>query len=130
MSSGEILHRFDDGTPALQRICYGKGAFYLFGFSLGYSLHDLRPEPLCNLLGGILASCQIAPYPYADGKKGIFEKHTQSEYYNITYLFNNSNEPLRVDEHHVVAMGGFLQADGDGWILPAQNMGYLVKKRD
>ena len=130
VSSGEILHRFDDGTPALQRICYGKGAFYLFGFSLGYSLHDLRPEPLCNLLGGILASCQIAPYPYADGKKGIFEKHTQSEHYNITYLFNNSNESLRVDEHHVVAMGGFLQEDGDGWILPAQNMGYLVKKRD
>ncbi len=126
VKDGQTLLAFDDGAPALQKITFGKGTFYLFGFSLGYSLHDARPASLCDLLRGILGSCRIAAYRYADGSKGIFEKHTRSDNYKIVYLFNNSNEHLRIDDH-AVAVGGFLQKDGDGWALPPQSMGYFVQ---
>ena len=125
--NGEVLLAFDDGVPALQKLTFGEGKFYIFGFSLGYSLHNLRPEPLCNLLRGILESRRISVYKYADGRRGIFEKHTQSDSYKTVYLFNNSENDLHIDEDHFALAGGFMQKDGNGWVLPPKSMGYLVR---
>lgn len=38
VENASVLASFDDGTPAIQRVEYGKGRIYISGASIGYAL--------------------------------------------------------------------------------------------
>lgn len=94
---GEILATFDDGTPALRKIDYGKGTFYLLGFSLGYGYYSDGGEIWKDIIGDILTRAGIESYRYADVMGGLYEKRLVNGDEQMIILQNATDEVKKVD---------------------------------
>jgi hypothetical protein len=127
IDGAETLVSLSDGTPALQKITYGKGAFYLSGISLGFSYQKTRSLLWEKLVDGLLTSIGISKYDYADNANGLYEKRLLCEDKEIIFLFNTSTQkktiPLR---------GKILYCGVDGTIknnllsLPPLGIAYVI----
>ena len=79
---------FDDGKPALFKIGYGKGLFYLSGFSLGYGYYSDKNELYGKVVEDILIKTGVCKYAYADVKNGLYEKRLQIGDKEMIFLLN------------------------------------------
>ena len=124
---GETLLRFSDETPALQRVRYGKGSIYLFGFSPAYSYMETGDEAWKQLIGGILEEANVQKFPLADCENGVYEKHMENGDKTIVFLFNNSQEKKTFTvEISPIAVGANGKQCGNILTVPAMDVGYFV----
>ena len=130
MQNAEILAHYDDNKPALFKIKYGKGTFYLSGFSLGYGYYSNKNELYNKIVEDILATTDVCKYAYADAQNGLYEKRLQLHKGEMIFLFNAT------DEDKVVAMkekgrlmsdcGTFV--DGNLTIPPITSVYFITEK--
>ena len=127
IDGAETLAKLSDGTPALQKITYGKGAFYLSGISLGFSYQKTRSLLWEKLVDGLLTTIGISKYDYADNANGLYEKRLLCEDKEIVFLFNTSTQ-----EKTVPLRGKILYCGVDGTIknnilsLPPLGIAYVI----
>ena len=97
---GEVLATFDDGTPALRKIEYGKGKFYFFGFSVGYGYYMDGAEIWTDIIGDILNETGIDGYKYSDVMGGLYEKRLVNGDKQMIILQNATDEvkTVRIEE--------------------------------
>ncbi|MBQ9714499.1 MAG: beta-galactosidase [Clostridia bacterium] len=122
----QTIWSFADGTPALQKIAYGRGLVYLFGFSIGYSYHATGANALLAFVKSVLDGCGVSPYAYADVFNGVYERRLQKDDKEIVFLFNASNQAknLRVAENIEKLVGG--ERIENGISVPAQEIAYFI----
>lgn len=128
VQNATTLLSFQDGTPALQSVKYGKGALYLFGFSIGYSYYKNEYAELEKLLYSLLNESNVVPLTYANREK-VFEKRLTSSKGEIVVLFNNTMEEQKIPlQNGVVScyIDGKVQ-DGT-LLLPPQGITYFIEK--
>jgi beta-galactosidase GanA len=97
VQNAEVLARFDDGKPAMFKIEYGKGAFYLSGFGLGYGYCADKNELYSQVVEDILANTDVCKYVYADVQSGLYEKRLQINKGELVFLFNATEEDKVVE---------------------------------
>ena len=100
---GEVLATFDDGTPALRKIEYGKGRFYFFGFSVGYGYYMDGAEIWTEIVADILNEAGIDGYQYSDVMGGLYEKRLINGDKQMIILQNATDEvkTVRIQEEIV-----------------------------
>ena len=97
VENADVLMTFDDGTPALQRVSYGKGQIYLFGFSIGYMNFDENNSVTDEFIEKLLGEADIKKYKYSDLANGIYERRMVcADGRELVFLFNTDDEPKSV----------------------------------
>jgi hypothetical protein len=79
------------------KIEYGKGAFYLSGFGLGYGYRADRNELYSQVVEDILSKTDVRKYAYADVQNGLYEKRLQISKGELVFLFNATEEDKVVE---------------------------------
>jgi len=129
VENAEVIMEFQDGTPAVQMITYGKGKLYLFGAPMGYSYYHDEAEMWEQILADILPVNEVMPYQFGDAKSGIYERRLVSGESEILFIFNNSDEEKQIPlEKEPAAFGGFGLWNEGVWTIPSYSMGYVVLK--
>lgn len=130
VENAETLLSFKNGAPALQKVSYGKGAVYLFGFSVGYSYYITGAKTWLNMVDKILKEAGACKYEYANALGGVYEKRLEKEDSEAVFLFNNSEEEKSFAfEKTVLSYGGDgCLADGK-YTLSSGSMGYVILKK-
>ena len=105
---GEVLAYFDDGTPAMRKVDYGKGSFYLLGFSLAYGYYADGAEIWTDMINDVLQHANVSTYAYADVKGSLYEKRLVSGDSQMIILQNASDTEKTVSIREEI-----LQVTGD-----------------
>ena len=127
VEEGETLLQFADGSPALQKVNYGKGSIYLFGCSPAYSYYETGDEAWKSFIESILESVGVEKFPYADFENGVYEKRMQNGRYEILFLFNNTQEKKTFTlEKAPIAAGAKGKLQGNFLFVPAMDVAYVV----
>ena len=110
VQNAEKLLSFDNGMGALHKIPVGKGAFYLFGFSLGYTYYETKDGCWRGFMNGVLNGVGVKPYAYADVEKGLYERRLQNGDKEILFLFNctENEKTVALQERAFDCQGGVL----------------------
>ncbi|MBQ2769477.1 MAG: beta-galactosidase [Clostridia bacterium] len=126
----EVLARFDDEKPALQKFVYGKGAVYLFGFSVGYAYYHDGGEIWHRTIADIVDEVGVSKYSYADVKNSLYEKRLEKENEQIVFLFNASKETKTVClKEKIVKVGGAGKWQGNELTLAPETTAYAVVEK-
>lgn len=106
---------------------YGKGEFYLCGFSVGYSYLKTNDEFWLRFTGRIFEKAKITKNEYSDGEK-IYEKTLVCDGKEIIFLLNNTAESKTFDiKGNILRCGADMKRDGKKFILPEKSIGYVIK---
>ena len=130
IEGAEVIARFDDGIPAIQRVKYGKGEFYLLGFSLGYTYYTSNNSRLSDFVSGILSDKGIERSEYSDVKAGLYVKGLENADDEILFIFNCTGEkrsftlPVGAEK-----LGGDGEITDGVYTLCDREMGYVKYKR-
>ncbi len=124
VEGGEVLARFDDGTPAIQRVGYGKGYIYILGFPLGYSAHDARAEGLRSILCEMMTQGGVKPTAHSDVSAGLYVKELNECGDKILFLFNCTGEDRTVPVTGATHLGGDGEITERDITLKNGEMGY------
>ena len=130
IEGAEVIARFDDGIPAIQRVKYGKGEFYLLGFSLGYTYYTSNNSRLSDFVSGILSDKGIERSEYSDVKAGLYVKRLENADDEILFIFNCTGEkrsftlPVGAEK-----LGGDGEITDGVYTLCDREMGYVKYKR-
>ena len=129
VDGAETLASLSDGTPALQKILYGKGAFYLGGISIGFSYQKKRSTLWETLVDSLLSTIGVTKYDYADHANGLHEKRLLCENKEIIFLFNTSEREKRVSlREEILYCGADGKLDGKRLSLPPLSVAYVITK--
>lgn len=129
VDDADTLLSFNDNTPALQCVKYGKGKLYLFGFSIGYSYHQSGDKVWEKMIDDILSSVGVEKYAYADFENGIYEKRLVKDDTEVVFIFNNSeSEKKIVLDGSVEAFGASATVEGNVMTVPSNQTGYAIVK--
>ena len=127
VENAEVLAHFDDGKPALFKLAYGKGAFYLSGFSLGYGYCADKSELCRQVVEDILAKTDVCKYAYADTENGLYEKRLQISNGEMVFLFNATEEDKVIEMKEQGRLLGDYGTFADGKLtIPPKSTVYFV----
>ncbi len=127
VTNGETILNFADNTPAVQRVRYGKGSLYLFGFSVGYSYHETGDQVWEKQIENILSTAGVEKYAYADFENGIYEKRMVNGGKEILFISNYSGDEKHIQlDSDAVAYGGFVTVNNSVMTVPPNSIGYAV----
>jgi beta-galactosidase GanA len=130
VENAEVLVRFADGAPAVQKVRVGKGKLYLCGFSIGYSYAMEKSGALLTFMDGILQEAGAKKYEYAAYTEGVYEKRLQKEEEEIVFLFNNGEKDKTFSmQGEILSFGGDGSLDGNTLCVTASGMAYVVIKK-
>ena len=129
VENAKTLLFFKDGTSALQKVGFGKGEIYLFGFSIGYSYYMNGGAVWKELIEELLQSVGVKKYAYADALNGIYEKRLTNKDSETVFLFNNTKAQKEFSfEDMILSCGGDGRLQDNRYVLPENSMGYVVVK--
>lgn len=131
VQNAEKLLSFDNGIGALHKINVGKGAFYLCGFSIGYSYYETKDRYWRDFMDGVLNGLGVKPCAYADVENGLYERRLQNGDKEILFLFNctENDKTVTLKENAAACQGGELC--GENVKIPPFAAVYLtVKNKD
>lgn len=102
----EILGTFSDGNPAIQRIKHGKGASYLFGFSLGYNAFTSNDDVLEEIMESIIDN-KVKKTKYSSINQGLEIRELQKGNESYFVLLNSSdkNQSIKIDRNVLSSFG-------------------------
>ena len=113
-----------------EKVSYGKGAVYLFGFSVGYSYYMTGATAWLNFVDEILKGAGASKYELANALGGVYEKRLEKEDSEVVFLFNSSEEEKAFAfKKEVLSYGGDGRFADGKYILSAGSMGYVVLKK-
>lgn len=129
VENGDTIVKFNDGTPAIQSVKYGKGKLYLCGIPIGYSYLTTEDCIWKELIGGILDTAGISKYKYSDFENEIYEKRLTNGDTEIIFIFNNSDQEKQFEiDGEIVTAGAFGTVADNVLTVPAKSQAYVVKK--
>lgn len=119
---------FDDGTPAVQEVRFGKGRIDLLGFSLGYSITNAAViatwQPVFDLL---TKSAGLSSKAYADFDGGLDERRLFRGDEQYLFLINSSETEKRVrlrEKIEKTYAHGHIEAD---WAFVPSKSALIIK---
>ena len=131
VENASVLASFDDGTPAIQRVEYGKGRIYISGASIGHAYECMGEQVWEKFLDGIMKEAGIEKYKFADAKNGIYEKRTINGDKEMVFIFNISDEDKTFDlGKEVIAFGADAEVVGNRMTVKTGEIGYAVVKAE
>lgn len=130
VQNAEVLAQFDDGKPALFKIEYGKGTFYLSGFSLGYGYRTDKNKLYREIVEDILGQAGVCKYVYADVESGLYEKRLQLNKGEMLFLFNATDEEkvVMITEKGSLMSNRGTFIDGKLTIPPFSTIYYVIEE--
>lgn len=130
VENAETLLSFKNGKPALQKVAYGKGKVYLFGFSIGYSYYMSGGKAWLDFMDGVMKEVGVRKYEYASALAGVYEKRLEKEEEEGVFLFNASAEEKAFKlRRKPLSHGGDGRLTDGNYLLPANSMGYVIWKK-
>ena len=127
VENASVLASFDDGTPAMQCVEYGKGKIYVAGVSVGYAYDCTEAQVWERFLDSVMKEAGIEKYKLSDFKNGIYEKRLTKDGKEIVFMFNCTGEEKKFDvAKQIICCGADAQADGSVMTVPAGGIGYSV----
>ena len=129
VENAEVLASFDDGNPALFKVKYGKGQFYLSGFSIGYGYYTDRNTAYVKIIEDALNLVGVSKCPYADVKNGLYEKRLCSKEGEMIFLFNatDTEKTVRIEERGYLVDGAGKFENGILTIPPRAVTIFIIK---
>ena len=127
---GERIAAFADGSAAVTKVSYGKGEFYLCGFSTGYSYLKTKDDFWVKFVENLLDKANIAKNEFSDGE-AVYERRLICEGGDkeIIFIFNNADEEKSFTiRGEIIGCGGDAKSDKNKVTLPAKGVGYCTKK--
>ena len=127
VNGAKVLKSFDNGKDAMFEISYGKGKFYLCGFSAGFSYLETHDEVWKEHIDGIVSMAGVEKYQLGDFSHGVYERRMKSGDNTIVFIFNTSDEDKTFDlGKSVVAYGADAVIDGTRMTVKSGEVGYAV----
>ena len=127
VKDAKVIATFDDGTPAVQCVNYGKGKIYLSGIALGFGYMEDEAKCYEDFADEILKDACVEKFKFADFKNGVYEKRTKNGDNVIVFIFNNSDKDKTVDlEKSIIAVGADAICDGTKMTVKSGEIGYAV----
>lgn len=129
--SGEetAVMNFGDGEIAVRKISYGKGEFYLCGFSIGYSYLKTGDELWKNFVSEKIKAAGVEKTTFGDGNE-VYEKRLTDGDKEIIFLLNCSDKEKRFEINgEIVSFGGDGKIDGSALTVCGKGAGYAIIKR-
>lgn len=130
VENADVVMRFHDGSPAVQKVSYGRGELYLFGFSIGYSYYETNDRVWETMMETILTSCEVKKYAFADSDKGIYEKRLVNGDQEAVFIFNNSALEKQIEiGNDIVSVGAMGKVENRVVTIPAHSMAYVIMNK-
>ncbi len=127
VNGAKVLKSFDNGKDAMFEISYGKGKFYLCGFSAGFFYLETHDEVWKEHVDGIVSMAGVEKYQLGDFSHGVYERRMKSGDKTIVFIFNNSAEDKTFNlEKNIVSFGADAVAVGSRMTIKSGEIGYAV----
>ena len=91
---GEIIGRWEDGTPAVVKSSYGKGCVFSLGVSPSLSFSDDWDDPAIDIIGWILSEIGLSLCEWTNRR--VWWRCRKGPEYDVWFIFNLSDRDEQI----------------------------------